>query len=458
MTEFEEIPDPPAETATDVPLDIVDDSAHKLAEESARSVPEAVETKSRPAATATGSVSFHRGELGNGMPVFYLRVPGNRLDGAFVVRGGNRHDPVRKEGLVRMMTHAMNTGSQNLDAESIAQLQELLENKFFLFNHGTVETYYTLWKGACQKPDALDYVSLMHDIISQPLFKDIEYAREMVRRERKTAGKSKYEKLVHRKITGAIYGVDELGSAYGIPEDDILDSLTRDDIVAIHHDIYDQQNMCLLLIGDVDFEELFAELFGIFNHKSDAHAPPPRLHAIEPGIPLPREQHFIPQSGKPSGRTEVSLTWVTRRGQTTVASLVRGILMKSLAADFPEDRLVKSYRSPEAETFSIHVKVESRRAPEVKKKLIMVATDRDGILRHLEAAKKKALFEMNMKTGTVENMIDEAARDWVDTGRILTPQERVTALESITPEIVVDFLTNDLRPSHCHVATVDQSL
>jgi hypothetical protein len=154
----------------------------------------------------------------------------------------------------------------------------------------------------------------------------------------------------------------------------------------------------------------------------------------------------------------VSLTWVTRRGQSHVASLVRPIFMKMLASDFPEDRQVLSYRSPECETFSIHVKVDSKRAAETRKKLITVASDKDAILRHLEAAKKKALFEMNMRTGTVENVLDEAARDWVDLGRITTPKERVAALEGITAESVAEFLTNDLRQNHCHIATVDQSL
>ncbi len=199
---------------------------------------------------------FYRKVLKNGMTIVFEKRDIPVVSVGFAVRCGGINEAANEKGISHFIEHLLYKGTPTRNAKKIA---EEIERRGGDMNGFTDENVTAFW---CKMPSkhldvALDVLS---DVIKNPLFdaKEIEKERKVI-----------FEEIKMRKDNPVIYIFDKLqtylyGEPFGIPligTEKTMNSIDREKMLKKFREVYQPNNLILVVVGDADFEKIidFAE-------------------------------------------------------------------------------------------------------------------------------------------------------------------------------------------------------
>ncbi len=217
--------------------------------------------------------------LSNGMKVYLLENHELPLVSGFaLVRTGNLFDPPDKIGLAQVTGSVMRTGGT--PAQTGDQLDELLEGMAASVESSIGETSGRVSFSALKEnTDAV--LGVFQQVITAPEFREDKIKliktqlRGSIARRNDDAGS-----VSSREFSDLVYGRD---NPYGWRlENEHLDRIARDDLVAFHRRYFFPANIMLAVSGDFDTLKMRArleELFGAWKAQQDPVPPFPEVRA-----------------------------------------------------------------------------------------------------------------------------------------------------------------------------------
>jgi predicted Zn-dependent peptidase len=199
---------------------------------------------------------FYRKVLKNGMTVILEKRDIPVVSVGFAVRCGGINETASEKGISHFIEHLLYKGTPTRNAKKIA---EEIERRGGDLNGFTDENVTAFW---CKMPSkhldvALDVLS---DMVKNPLFdaKEIEKERKVI-----------FEEIKMRKDNPVVYIFDKINShlysePFGIPligTEKTMNSIDREKMLKKFKEVYQPNNMILVVVGDADFEKVvhFAE-------------------------------------------------------------------------------------------------------------------------------------------------------------------------------------------------------
>jgi len=193
---------------------------------------------------------FHRKVLKNGMTIIFEKRNLPVISLAFAVRNGGINEFEEEKGISHFIEHMIYKGTSKRNTKKIA---EEIEKNGGELNGFTSEEITAYW---CKMPSkhlniALDVLS---DIIKNPLFdeKELEKERKVIFEEIKM-NKDNPMRHVFHQIDKVLYTNDIL-DILGTFE--TMKSINRKKIVEKFKQVYNPNNMILVVVGDCDFNSL----------------------------------------------------------------------------------------------------------------------------------------------------------------------------------------------------------
>jgi zinc protease len=175
-----------------------------------------------------------------------------------IIDGGSRLDPSGKEGLSYITAKGLLHGTTRHTAQQMSALLDFIGASL----SANSSKDYTSVVLKVLKKDLVQGFNLFMDAVTQPIFPDDEFRRELQR----TLGaiKSNEEdpgELSEREFFKTLFAT----SPYGHPvvgTGESLVRLTRSDLVSFHNTYIRPNNAILVIIGDVSFNEIKKDLIG----------------------------------------------------------------------------------------------------------------------------------------------------------------------------------------------------
>jgi len=229
--------------------------------------------------------AIERARLQNGIEVFFARrdaVPVLNMRIAF--DAGYAADPKDKLGVQSLMLRLMDEGTTSLDSTELAVAQERLGATVWT-GANTDTTFFGL---AAVTPNLAPSLELLADFVRNPAFAADELER--VRAQQLTRIRNELSNpsaIAQRALARTLFGD---AHPYGVPpsgtgEVAVVESLTRDDIVAFHREWLRPVNARIFVVGDTTLAELLPLLEESFGDWADTRqaAPVKDFTAAIPG-------------------------------------------------------------------------------------------------------------------------------------------------------------------------------
>jgi len=226
-------------------------------------VADELDQRQAPGVTGTATLDFpttERATLSNGIRVVYARrqtVPVTRVTVEF--DAGVAADPADRRGTQALMLNLLDEGTTSLNSVQLAEAQERLGATI-----GTGQSVdRTLVTLTAMTPAIGPSLDLLADVIRNPAFdpREVERLRQQqlagIAQEMTNPGA-----IAARAMPGLLYGD---GHPYGSPvtgtgDPAVVQSLTRDELVAFHQSWIRPDNATIFAVGDLPLNELVAQL------------------------------------------------------------------------------------------------------------------------------------------------------------------------------------------------------
>jgi zinc protease len=202
-------------------------------------------------------------QLTNGMVIFLQEdheLP--LIDGTARIRGGSRHEPANKVGLIDIYSEVWRTGGTK--SQTGDQLDDFLEVRAAKVETGPGPDSTTVsW--SCLKNDFDDVFKVFADLLQNPEFRadKIEIAKQgefdgISRRN------DQISEIAQREATKLAYGPDNPYAR--VPEYATVAAVTRQDLIDWHGKYVHPNNIILGVSGDFDSAAMEARLRAAFEH------------------------------------------------------------------------------------------------------------------------------------------------------------------------------------------------
>ncbi len=216
-----------------------------------------------PGVTGAAALDFpttERATLSNGIRVVYARrqtVPVTRVTVEF--DAGVAADPAQRRGTQALMLSLLDEGTTSLNSIQLAEAQERLGASI-----GTGQSMdRTLVSLTAMTPAIGPSLDLLADVIRNPAFDPREVERL---RQQQLAGiaaeLTQPNAIAARALPGLLYGETHPYGSPGTGTGDlaVVQSLTRDELVAFHQRWIRPDNATIFAVGDLPLAELVAQL------------------------------------------------------------------------------------------------------------------------------------------------------------------------------------------------------
>lgn len=196
-------------------------------------------------------VEFYRKVLKNGMVVIFEKRNIPVVSVGFAVRNGGINETKQEKGISHFIEHMLYKGTPTRDARKIA---EEIEKRGGDLNGFTDETITAFW---CKMPSKHLNIALdvLGDMVKNPLFdsKEIEKERKVI-----------FEEIKMRKDNPVIYSFDKMQNfmyqePFGsnlIGTFETMNSIGREKLVKKFKEVYQPNNLILVVVGDAEFEDI----------------------------------------------------------------------------------------------------------------------------------------------------------------------------------------------------------
>ncbi len=201
-------------------------------------------------------MKFYRKILDNGITVLFEKRDIPVVSVGLAVRSGGINESVDEKGISHFIEHMIYKGTETRNSKKIA---EEIEKKGGELNGFTDEEITAFW---CKMPSKfLDTaLTVLGDIVKNPLFdkNEMEKERQVI-----------FEEIRMRKDNPIVYVSDKIQSClYGEPLKspligtyETMNSINRKKLIERFNEVYQPENMIMVIVGDADFEKIvsFAE-------------------------------------------------------------------------------------------------------------------------------------------------------------------------------------------------------
>ncbi len=224
-----------------------------------------------------------RVELSNGITLFLLEDHELPTVGmAAMIRTGGRYVPIDKVGLAYLTGRVMRIGgtaTRNGD-----DLDKLLDSLGASVESGIEADAGSMFVSVL-KEDVDKALPIFSDVMRNPAFPQEKI--DLVKTELRDAIGRRNENshgIAQREFGRLIYGTD---SPYArLPQYDTVNSITRDDLVAVHKQFYQPENVIIGVWGDINTAEMRAKIEKEFASWPRGGKPKPQPPAVEEAAKL----------------------------------------------------------------------------------------------------------------------------------------------------------------------------
>lgn len=233
----------------------------------------------RPLAGPPPDITFPPYEtftLSNGLKVFLVQDPRPSVTMRLLVRGGNALDN-DKTGLADAVADLITNGAGKLSASEFADQIDFIGGS--VSGSASPDAINVIGSGLKKHlPQVLD---LFGNAVMNPTYPEDEIQKyKALQISGLEANKKEADFLATYAVAKMLYGNSPLGK---MPTEASLSSITRDDIVRYHKQLFVPNNSTLAVVGDLSKSELKKMLEGKFGSwKASATLPPPAPKMMKP--------------------------------------------------------------------------------------------------------------------------------------------------------------------------------
>ncbi len=360
---------------------------------------------------------------------------------------GHRDDPVGKEGLAHLLEHQLSSGTEGLPQMPFTEFREWMEDRQFDFDYGSTSMDFTEYGGLADVSKAEPFFRFFEAFLRRPRLDGtmIEHDRAIIRAER--IDRTGPRKTRHGfAVAKALYGDSPLATRTGLPEDDVLNGLTQEDVREAHRRFYDCPNMTLVVAGGITSEKLSSMLTGIFTAAPPTFAPRPAPEPVPLRVPEPREILTPLPQGRKASSVQLVCIWPQPPSRSRTCVLVRHCLTRIL-----NDRI----REKERLAYGVHVHtnvfldranlwvttdVDPANVGRIRTVIEETVRDRDAVLAPFDKVQRQIAGTISRIDRTIGATVGSALNDISQDGRPIPLQEIVEQFESLKREDASAYL------------------
>jgi predicted Zn-dependent peptidase len=265
-------------------------------------------------------------------------------------RSGDAHDPSHLPGLTDMMTHLVSEGT---DTRTSRQIAEEIERLGATLSIGSASDFTTVATSSLSIY-AGEILNLIADVTLRSTFPqgEVDLARENTKQlliqQRAQPGFLASERMAKVMFGNHPYSVIS-------PTEEMLDALTRDDLLSFRRSMFIPNNGVLLVVGDFDSESLTAQIEDLFAQWPQG--PIPQLSS--PALP-PRSERTIYLVDRP-GSAQSNIVIVNEAITRTSPDYFPLLLMHTILGANASSRLFMNLREHKGYTYGAYSNLDARK-------------------------------------------------------------------------------------------------
>ncbi len=401
-------------------------------------------------------LSFDLFTLSSGLRVFHQPRDLPWFAANMIVHAGSVDDPVGKEGLSHLLEHQVNSGTHGMPWTNFGEFQEWADARGFDFDHGSTGSHATKFGGRAWSRDAEAYFGFLEAYLRRPILDGmLDHDRRIIRAERIDRDPPLRRKRFEEAVRLALFGNRRQATATGLPCDDVLFSLTQEDVRLAHERHYACPNMTLVVVGGIDTTVLRTILEKTFVPDRPFRPRTPSRLPFDIDPPAQREIISKKDDGSPTTSVRVTHIWAMRpTGAESV--LLRNCLARTLNDRVRElERLayhvsVDVSRNCDSETFYVNTDVAPEKVDRARKAIEEVFSDVAAVLRHLPRQRKSIALAIARTDMNVAHVVTEASESIEGEGWLIPLHELAAQFIAVGDDSVIRLLKR-LTPSRALV-------
>jgi predicted Zn-dependent peptidase len=296
---------------------------------------------------------LHRFELSNGLQVWCQpRRDSESVAALLVVPVGARHENPGNNGISHYVEHMLFTGTERWTEEEIKEIIDRRGGRWNGFASLERTTYFA-HMSAQDVEIALDWLA---EVVFHPTFPPdkIEKEREVIFQEKwgrygwliNTLDELGFGYELERDVRRALFPGSTLGFRV-IGEDDSLDNLDRDKLLAYYHEHYTPANAVLIVVGNFRIDEVLERVVVHFGNLKPA---PPRekVRLEPPPFPAGGPQQVVVRGPLPTDQTRLMI------GARTVERAHPDQWALEVLAEISEKALIEEIRYRKGLVYSLY--------------------------------------------------------------------------------------------------------
>ncbi|HJZ80506.1 MAG TPA: pitrilysin family protein [Pyrinomonadaceae bacterium] len=290
-------------------------------------------------------------KLANGLTLMLIedrRLPLINLRLAF--RAGDANDPAELPGLSDMMSHLLTEGT---DTRSSRQIAEEIERVGATLSVGSSSDFTTIAaSGLSVYGDEI--LELVADVTLRAAFpqNEIDLARENTK-QMLIQQRAQPTFLASERMAQVMFGAHPYARISPTPE--MLDALTREDLLAFRRSIFAPNNAVMIIVGDFERDSLIAGIERLF--KDWPGMAVPNLVTAPPPRRTNRSTYVIDRPGSAQSNIVIANHGINR----TSPDYFPLLLMHTVLGANASSRLFMNLREEKGYTYGAYSNLDSRR-------------------------------------------------------------------------------------------------
>ena len=403
-------------------------------------------------------------ELDSGQRVITERIPSVRSVAlGFWIGAGSRDETPSKAGATHFIEHLLFKGTRSYTAQDIAEIFDGLGGEL---NAATSREHTVVYVRVADRhlEQALD---VMSDMVYAPLFADLDAEREVVLEEIAMYEDTPHE-LVHDLMSQAVFGDHPLGRPV-IGTSDVISSVGRRALTSYHHTMYRAGNVVVAAAGNLQHDDLVAQLDRAQSKQSNppARGPrvrPPLVRPPRPGVRFQRkktEQYHVcigaPGIARSDRRRFAASLLDALLGGSASSRLFQEIREKrgmayavyTFASQYTDTGLIGYYVGTRAENLAECLEIANDEIAEVA----------EGRLRkgELERAKENLKGRIMLSLESTSNQMSRLGKSLISDTELLSLDRIIAEIDAVTPDAVAELAEVLLAPEKLSAAGIGPS-
>ncbi|MCL2766411.1 MAG: insulinase family protein [Peptococcaceae bacterium] len=402
---------------------------------------------------------FHKTVLDNNTHILVENVPHVRsVAVGFWVDVGSRYEVDENNGVSHFIEHLLFKGTEKRTAKQIAEALDAVGGQLNAFTTKEYTCYYAR---------VLDeHFELAVDLLSDMLFNS-KFAQEEIDRERNVIIEEikMYEdapdELVHDIFAGSMWQGNALGRPI-IGTAEVIESITRDQILEFYHDHYKPGNLVLTVAGNIDQTLATDRLRQIVDSKSG--------QVPERSIIIPAPVRNVVCRNKDTeqvhlcvGTQGVSLEDKNYYNFQVLNTVLGGGISSRLFQEIREQRglvySVYSYHSSYRDTglFCVYAGLSKQNVDEVLELVFKQIEDirvNSVTADELQRAKDQIKGNLLLSLESVSSRMSRLGKSQLYLGRVISPDEVVEKLNKVSLADIQELAKSMLSPDKFSMATI----